>query len=292
MCDPDTTAPDTDGSTGVTTCIGTGGGGCAAKLACPTAGTGLQTICGQIYDFETNQPFAAAGAVGTRCSPGATTGPCALVIHAYDAVAFAGSMGQAPALTTGEVYTDDCGRYQVPSIPISGLMAPFVALGFDDADQPAKKGPGGVTNATGVVAPATAVLKDLDAFVVPKTTSDKWGGMPPLDTTHGVFAAVYQAHKTGRELQAGVSFKTLTGTATTSTFYLGGTTRGSIDGAATATAANGTVLVGITGGAATDQYSGQSTLPGGCSWDMHGAASIPFAIVVQVFRPTGASCSL
>jgi hypothetical protein len=33
---------------GVTTCIGTGGGGCAARLACPAPSDGKQTICGQL----------------------------------------------------------------------------------------------------------------------------------------------------------------------------------------------------------------------------------------------------
>src|SRR5438309_11143657 len=42
MCDPSTTAPDVD-NMGVTTCIGTGtGGGCSAKLACPTPTDGTQ----------------------------------------------------------------------------------------------------------------------------------------------------------------------------------------------------------------------------------------------------------
>lgn len=288
-CDPATTAPDTDLSTGVTTCIGTGGGGCAARLACPNpTGSGTQTICGQIFDFETNQPFSAPGAMGNKCSPGATSGPCALGIKAYDAAAFAASMGASPPLTTGEVYLDDCGRYQVPNIPITGLMAPLVALGIDDADA-TKRGPLGITNAVGLATAAAAVAtKDFDAFVVPKTTSDKWAGMPPFDMTHGIFAPIYHAHRTGLDLQSGVMFKAATGTATTTVFYLGGTTRATIDTAATATAANGTALVGITGGAVTDQYTGLGGLPAECQWELHGAASIPFAIFIQSFRPISA----
>lgn len=290
-CDPTTTAPDTDVATGVTTCIGTGGGGCAARLACPTPPDSMhQTICGQIYDFETNQPFAQSGAMGTRCSPGATTGPCALGIHAYDAVAFAASMGGAPALATGEVYLDDCGRYQVPNIPIGSLTAPFVAIGVDDFDVATKKGPLGITNAVGLATAATGgTTKDFDAFVVPKTTSDKWAGMPPLDGTHGIFAAIYRGHRTGSDLASGVTFKALTGTATTTVYYLGGTTRSSVDTAATATAANGTALVGISGGMATDQYYGLGGLPAECKWENHGAASVPYVVFIQIFRPTSVS---
>ncbi|HEX2686995.1 MAG TPA: hypothetical protein VHN14_10275, partial [Kofleriaceae bacterium] len=141
VCDPATTTPDID-EMGVTTCIGTGGGGCAARLACPPPAAGKQTICGQIYDFENDQPFAQAGATGASCAPGATTGPCSLAIKAYDAVAFA--MTGGGALTTGAVYVDDCGRYRVPDI--AQPIGPFVALAIDDADA-AKAGPLGTTNA-------------------------------------------------------------------------------------------------------------------------------------------------
>jgi hypothetical protein len=292
-CDPDSTQPDTDQATGVTTCIGTGGGGCAARLPCPTPTVdGVETVCGQIYDFETNQPFANPGAMGVRCSPGATTGPCALGIHAFDAVAFAGSMGASPPLATGDVYLDDCGRYQVPNIAVGSLMAPFVALGFDDFDLTTKKGPLGLTNTVGLVAPAVSkgAVKDFDAFVVPKATSDKWAGMPPFDATHGVFAAVYRAHSTGPDLASGVAFARLTGGATTSVFYLGGTTRGAVDTSAASTGATGTALVGISGTvAATDQYSGTGGLPVECKWDNHGAAAIGFAVFIQIFRPTSAT---
>jgi hypothetical protein len=297
-CDPDSTAPDTDKATGVTTCIGTGGGGCGARLACPTPADGAhQTVCGQIYDFETNQPFAGPGAMGVRCSPGATTGPCALGIHAFDAVAFATSMGAAPPLATADVYLDDCGRYQVPGIAVGSLTAPFVALAIDDFDLATKKGPPGVTNAVGLVAPAMGggATKDFDAFVVPKATSDKWANMPPFDLTHGVFAAVYRAHSSGPDLASGVAFTRLTGAATTSVLYLG-STRGMVDTSATVTGATGTALVGIGGTtAATDQYSGTGGLPPECKWDLHGAAALPTSILVQIFRPisaANATCTL
>src|SRR5262245_16240356 len=83
VCDPDTTAADVDNA-GVTTCVGTGAGGCSARLACPASAGGKQTICGQIYDFETGQPFAQAGATGAQCGTGATSGPCALTVRAFD----------------------------------------------------------------------------------------------------------------------------------------------------------------------------------------------------------------
>src|SRR4051812_39971602 len=67
-CDPGTTSADVDPATGVTTCVGTGGGGCSAQFACPAPVAGKQTICGQLYDFENNTNFAAPGAMGGKCS--------------------------------------------------------------------------------------------------------------------------------------------------------------------------------------------------------------------------------
>ena len=88
QCDPGTTASDVDPATGVTTCVGTGGGGCSASFACPAPAAGKQSICGQLYDFENNMPFAQTGASGAKCTAAATDGPCSLSIRAYDAIAF------------------------------------------------------------------------------------------------------------------------------------------------------------------------------------------------------------
>ncbi|MBC7974352.1 MAG: hypothetical protein H7138_05150, partial [Myxococcales bacterium] len=66
VCDPATTTPEVD-DMGVTTCIGTGGGGCLAPIACPAPTNGTQTICGQLFDFETGAAFAAPDATGKPC---------------------------------------------------------------------------------------------------------------------------------------------------------------------------------------------------------------------------------
>src|SRR5688500_5246464 len=79
VCDETTTEEDVDQSTNVTTCRGTGGGGCGSPITCPQPSAGKQTICGQLYHIETNENFEATTA-GGRCDPMAptTTGPCAL----------------------------------------------------------------------------------------------------------------------------------------------------------------------------------------------------------------------
>lgn len=290
VCDPDTTAPDTDTTTGVTTCIGTGVVGCAARLACPTPIDGKQTICGQLYDFETGQPFAQAGATGARCTTATASGPCSLGIRAYDAVAFAMDPVNTQPLTTDAVYIDDCGRYRVPEV--TQPAGPFIALAIDD---PANQGTAGTTNPVGV---ATAKIpnfatKDFEAFIVRGATAAGWG-MPPLTT--GIYAPVYRGHRTGFDLATGVQFTfgpmstpppTMTDANRDFYFAAGATTRTALDATANATGANGTALV--SGANLGEIYSGQGGgIPPTCIWDIHGGAAIPGIVFIQIFRPISA----
>jgi hypothetical protein len=301
VCDPATTQADTDPATGVTTCIGTGASSCASKLPCPTPADSTQAICGQIYDFETNTPFAAPGATGARCTASATSGPCSLGIKAYDAAALVANPptptnpGAAPLAAT--VSIDDCGRYQVTGIAQPG--GPLVALALDDA----QAGPPGTTNAVGVTtpkAPNTAV-KDFDHFVVPATASSKWdGGASGPSLANGIFAAVYRAHATGTDAATGVTL-TIAPKDTPAnqapdparTFYFAGATRATLDTALTATAANGGAL--LTGANLGEVYSGGGGgIPAGCMWEIHPGAAIPGTVFIQVFRPTaqaGQTCT-
>lgn len=294
VCDPATTQADTDPTTGVTTCIGTGASSCAAKLPCPTPSDGTQAVCGQIYDFETGAPFAAPGATGTKCTTPTTTGPCSLGIKAYDAAVFAASPG-AGALTA-TVSIDDCGRYQVTEIMQPG--GPLVLLALDDA----QVGPGGTTNAVGVAVAkaANTAVKDFDHFVIPAATTSKWDGGangPSLET--GIFAALYRAHATGIDGASGVTMTiapannpTQQSTDINRDFYFSGTTRAALDGGLSATAANGGAL--LTGANLNERYSGTGGIPAGCMWEIQAGAAIAHSVFVQVFRPTalpGQTCT-
>ena len=297
-CDPSTTAADTDIGTGVTTCIGTGAGGCAAKLPCPTPTDGKQTICGQIYDFETGQAFAQAGATGAQCTPGAATGPCSLGIRAFDAVAFAMNPGATLPLTTDPVYIDDCGRYKVPEV--AQPAGPFIALAIDDAAA-ANAGPAGTTNAVGVATPKAPnfATKDFEGFIVRGAVAGAWGG-PSLAA--GIYAPVYRGHRTGFDLATGVQFTfgpmstpppTMTDMNRDFYFAAGATTRTTLDGAANATGANGTALV--SGANLAEIYSGRGGIPSTCIWDIHAGAAIPGVVFIQIFRPIdfpGMTCPL
>lgn len=287
VCDPATTAEDVDRSTGVTTCIGTGVSGCSARIACPAGTGGKQTICGQIYDFETSLPFAQAGATGAQCSTGATTGPCALGVRAFDAGMITPTGGGA--LATGPVYIDDCGRFRIPDVSQPGTPG-LIVVGVDDIAQP---GPMGLANPAGVsiAAAANGASKDVEAFLVKPATIAGWSG-PSL--AGGIFALVFHSKLTGTELAAGVTMtrNTVAGDAA-HTFYFasGAVNRTTLDASFHVTGANGTAFYNIANPVATDMYSGTGGLPTGCVWESHLAAAIPGQVFIQAFRPTGASCT-
>lgn len=284
VCDPASTEADL-GADGVITCIGTGNAGCSAKLACPTPTDGTQTICGQIYDFETGEPFAAADAKGEKCT-GATTGPCSLGIATYDAVAFAG--GDRTALPNGGVYIDDCGRYRVEKVAQPG--GPFILLALDDASA----GPGGTTNAVGVATPKApnASTKDFDHFIVKGSTVAGWGGTPSL--ANGIYAGIFRGHSTGTDLAAGVTFVITLMTnpggfapdPSRDFYFTSATNRSALDAAANATSINGGAL--LSGANLTELYAGVSSANPQCLWEPHAGSAAAGSIFVQVFRPTNA----
>lgn len=296
VCGPGTVRePDTQNGVVVCRPEGGGGGGCGAAVTCPAPASGKQTICGQLYDLETNERFEAAGALGARCEPGATTGPCALAIRAFDAVQFAMNPTMAMPLAVGESYLDDCGRYRLADITVP--TGPFIGLGIDDA-APAMAGPLGITNVVGLAtarAPDTAV-KDFEAFIASKATTDAWtaSGGPPL--SGGIYAMLFRERRTGTALSAGVT-ATVNGApvAAASDHYFAGCSslRTSIDAAANATGGNGTALV--TGATLGNAYSGAGGLPAECRYSAHAGVALPNILFVQVARPTnntGMTCPL
>jgi len=283
QCDPGSTAEDVD-ARGVTTCVGTGAGGCAARLACPTPAAGKQTICGQIYDFETGQPFADSGATGTQCTAATTTGPCALGIKAYDAVAFALSSGAGGALTVGATYLDNCGRYRLSDVS-QPTQASLVAIGVDDIASP---GPTGLASPVGVsLSFAARATPDIEAFTVKPATIAGYAG-PSLAS--GIYALMYRSRSTGSELAEGVTVTRNGGTDSAHDYYFSAsaTTRTTID-TTNVTGANGTALFTITNPQPTDQYSGIGGTQCSCVWPAFASLPVPGVMFVQIFRPTSAS---
>jgi hypothetical protein len=294
VCEDGTTEAVIDPETGVTTCKGIGGLlPCGVPIACGTpTGSTKQTICGQLYNFEDGTRFEAAGAMGLPCDRQmpATSGPCALAMYAYDALAFASNPMTAQALPVRTTYLDECGRYKLVDIETSGTQL-YLGIGVDDAGQPFA--PTGVTVTSAVAVPRVAmtVTNNVEAFIVKSSTTQAWenSGGPPL--SGGIYAPVFRAHRAGVpmpfENESGVTITKSGATIPTNDFYFkaAATDRTMIDTAATSTGANGTVLVT---NASVDadglSYNGQGGLGPGCRWELHAGASLPGIVFIQIFR--------
>ena len=286
-CDPASTTADTDPTTGVTTCIGTGvPAGCMAAFACPAPAAGRQTVCGQIYDLETGAPFTAAGATGTVCTLGATTtGPCSLAIQAFDAISFAGNPTGTQPLDSNGFDIDDCGRFRLKDI--AQPSGPLIALGIDDL-LPASRGPAGTTQPVGISIPkaANTTTKDLEHFIAKSAMTDSWAASGGPAVSAGIDVEIFRAHLTGFDNQPGVAAtKNNVVIEPPDAVYFGAAaaTRLTLDPAATVTGANGTVLV--TNGALDAAYSGTGGLAASCAWTPHPGASVANVVFVQLVRP-------
>lgn len=189
-CDPTSTIPQVDPTTGVTTCIGTGGGGCSATFACPQpAGSMKTTVCGQIRDLATDMPFQGANPTGAKCDPTMPTasGPCSLYVNAGNVIT------QMPFSATEDTYIDDCGRFRIKDIDLNGYLAPIMSVTVDDGANPGETGVTDVTS-TLIAANAGETHPGIELFVVAPTPSFGWMANGLDITTAGVGLAVMRKH--------------------------------------------------------------------------------------------------
>lgn len=289
-CGPGTEA-EVDQTTGITTCVSTGGGGCGAPLACPQPAAGRQTICGQLYHIETNEHFAAADAMAKRCDPAmpATSGPCALRINVYDAVAFAMNPMTAE-LAFADKFIDDCGRFRISDV-MPGA-SPFIALGMDDAD-PSKAGPQGVSNAAGsaINVAANMTTRDVELFAVPASTTTRWAQTGGPTIAGGLYVMMFRQKRAPSKLpQAGVTAIKNAMPAPLDDHYFVATdvTRERIDANAMVTGANGTAVVTNVMLDTTRPNTGSGALPPECQWSLHLARTVPGVVFIQILRPINA----
>ncbi len=297
VCDPDTTSESPDPATGVITCVGTGvSAGCTGTFVCPTPDGTHQTACGQIYDVETGAPLVKTGATGALCTIGSeASGPCALGIQTFDAVAFASNPATATPLANGGFDIDDCGRFRVKNI--TQPSGPFIALGLDDA-VPANAGPAGVTNTVGIAFPkamGTATSR-LEHFVAKASLTAGWTSSGGPTIASGIYMPLFRAHPAtvaSADSQAGVTMTKTGSTIPNDDFYFGSgaTTRTTIEPAATATGPTGAALV--TNGTLSGLYSGTGGLGSNCAWETHPGASVPQVLFIQIFHPVdeGGTCA-
>jgi hypothetical protein len=91
-----------------------GGGVCAEDITC--SGAADRAVCGRLVDAASRAPFAAAGAMGAACAPGAADGPCAFAVAGLAANDLWAGMGTPVAATV-----DDCGRFRVEGLTGAAL---------------------------------------------------------------------------------------------------------------------------------------------------------------------------
>lgn len=289
VCDEASTAPDFDPSTGVTTCIGTGGGSCGAPLPCPPPEAGKMTICGRILELENDSPVVDPAAQQQACAGGAgtPTGPCSLGIRPFDAVAFASNPQGATPLAVAETLMDACGRFRLTNITITNVT--YVGLGLDDRTQP---GPAGNTVTTGVAVQAAAgsVVRGLDVFTVKPATIAMWtqtAGLAQSILAGGVYVSLFRAGKTGLAGAADVVVTRGSMPAPADDYYFAAneSTRVAIDRTASKTGKNGAALLV---GSALGPHGGAGGLPATCAWEPKVGAAVPGVVLVQSRRPVNA----
>ncbi len=175
---------------GIIECEGTGGG-CLA-LSCANPAPGTVSLCGRLYDVQTDLPIGE-GLDGTRCeSTGgtATDGACALNIRFFPALPFASNPTGTPPLPPAEFIMTNCGYFSAASIDEPELG--YMGIGVDDL--PAS-GNDDYTLA-GVALPAAAGLRrdDLIVYGVSRATDTLWSdaaGVSPSFGTRGAYVPIF-----------------------------------------------------------------------------------------------------
>ena len=267
------TIEDTTSIPGTTVCVGTGGGGCDFELTCPQASANRVSVCGRLYDVETDQRIQGLDATGVDCtSPDAVAeGPCELVLTFYDALEFAGDPKGAAEIEPQDFILDDCGRFRAHNLSRPSLG--FLGIGADDMS-----GDPGTHRLTGTAFPvASAETRNRQKVYVVETQTDQdWSTQAGLGTTfvdQGAFMTVFLI---GGVPEAGVQITEGGAVEMANDYYFSDadpSTRSTIDTGLNATSVNG---AGIKLNSALVEHSGTGgALPAGCTWESALAASIP-----------------
>ena len=186
--------PDIDPTTGVITCIGTGGGGCAATFACPTPtrrqADDLRPDL-RLRDRRRRSRTTERDRRAVRRRP-RRPGRARSASRRSTRWRSRATRRDARRSRPTRVYIDDCGRYRVPDI--AQPAGPFVALG-DRRREPASAGPPAPPTRSAIATakrPNTAT-KDFEAYIVTRSTTAGCGPAPSLAA--GIYAPVYHGHR-------------------------------------------------------------------------------------------------
>jgi hypothetical protein len=256
-------------------------------IACPTPDPPKLTICGQLYDFETNSKLA--GFVPSVCDPQdpMPSGACALKMVAYDGVGYIANPGLAKPLPLDSMTIDKCGRFRFAGINTNGT-GPFIGVVIDDA---------GMSGAAGLTVPVLTFTPKIEgkaefteAWIVSEATTTSWTTTGGPSLSNGIFAALFRKHRAGTvglvglEPQAGVTLTKSNASVSSQYFSANETDHLTIDPNATATGANGTGVLSAASISDSVVYSGSGGLGPGCRWQTNPAATLPGHVFIELFR--------
>lgn len=247
-------------------------GDCNAPVACPSAAADKVTLCGRLYDVQTDAKIRAAVPRFASCGSGdeATDGPCQLELRFYDALDFASNPTTTPPLAVQTFHMDDCGRYVAENIDRPSLG--FLALVVEDAT--AAPDDHRMTAMAFAVSSAE-VRENQRSYVVRKSTDVKWSADVGLGASTfvdlGVLMSIFYH---GDAPVAGVTVNS-NGTARAGDDYYFSDTEAKLRYTVTAsgpTQANGATLLL---NSSLVQHSGLGAEPVGCVWPSEIGVAVP-----------------
>ena len=246
-------------------------GDCNGPVTCPGAGANKVTVCGRLYDLETDTKIRAAVPAFASCGSGdeAEDGPCRLDLRFYDALDFASNPTTTP-LAVQALHMDDCGRYVAENVELPALG--FLALVVDDAT--AVPDDHRLTAAAFAVS-SGQVRENQRSYVVRKSTDVKWSNDVGFGAStfvdRGVLMSIFYQDTAP---VAGVTVTSNGAVRATDDYYFTDT-EAKLRYTVTATGptqANGAALLL---NSSLVQHSGQGAEPPGCVWPSDLGASVP-----------------
>lgn len=253
-------------------------GACVAELVCPPPGAGT-TICGRLWDVESDQPLAAEGIDPTLpCGMPTPSGPCSLRLRFFDLFAYANDPINAAPLMPGAVLVDGCGRFRAENIPNPPIG--YIVVVTDDFPGVPAQTP---HRPTGImVRSSTLPIAQTRAFSTRVSTDNLWSSNAGLASfaEQGVALFVFRYLDTPR---SGVRVRRAGAFIPGEDFYFNnpGSGRSSVSPADNMTGPNGSALVAGGGSRSLMSYDGQGNEPPGCNWGSANASIIPGAVLVQ-----------
>ncbi len=282
ICDDETTTP--VNQDGVIVCTGSASRDCSSPPVCPEATPGNVTVCGQLVDVETGDPIQLDGTSAGECDPDnpAASGPCAMELNFYDALAFANNPQGAVPLAYESFSLDECGRFVAENVD-GNVTLGFMGAGVDDHPDS-----GNSDYVLAGVAFGTASgqkIADVKLYAVRTSTDQGWttsagdpfGGM--TFSEYGAYLAIFQH---GEDRVTGVQITTDDSPRPNDSYYFSDidpTTISTVDEALTETGVNGAGL--LVNNEVLSDFSGTGGEVMNCAWPTDLAAAIPGLIFAQ-----------